>query len=185
MKRLALVLSLCLPLVYGSYAEYLSARQKFKLIESDRLRPGSRVALTAAELNSWVRQEIAESFPSGVREPHLALRNGAATGSALIDFGKVRRAQGNPPGWLMSKFLDGERPVEVFARIRSGGGHATVDVESVKVSGVVIEGRVLDFLIHNYLLSNYPDAKVGEAFELSHGIDRLDVKPAAVDVVIR
>jgi len=97
----------------------------------------------------------------------------------------VRRAQGHPPGWLMSKFLDGERPVEVTVRMRSGGGRATVDVESVKVSGVVIEGRVLDFLIHNYLLPNYPDAKVGEPFELAHGIDRLDVKPAAVDVVIR
>lgn len=184
MKRLALVLWLCLPLV-GSNAEYLSAVHKFKLIESERLQHGSRVALTAGELNAWVRQEIAEAFPDGVREPRLALANGAATGSALIDFGKVRRAQGKPPGWLMSKFLDGERPVEVTARIRSGGGRATVDVESVKVSGVTIEGRVLDFLIQNYLLPNYPDAKVGQPFELSHGIDRLDVKPAVVDVVIR
>jgi hypothetical protein len=85
----------------------------------------------------------------------------------------------------MSKFLDGERPVEVTARIRSGGGRATVDVESVKVSGVTIEGRVLDFLIQNYLLPNYPDAKVGQPFELGHGIDRLDIRPALVDVLIR
>jgi hypothetical protein len=185
MKRLALVLSLCLPLVYGSYAEYLAAQQKFKSIESERLRHGSRVALTAGELNAYVKQEIAEAFPAGVREPHLALGTGAATGSAFIDFGKLRRAQGKPPGWLMSKFLDGERPVEVNARIRSGGGRATVDVESVTISGVTIEGRVLEFLIENYLLPNYPDAKVGRPFELSHGIDRLDIKPAVVDVVIR
>ena len=75
--------------------------------------------------------------------------------------------------------------VECDATIRSGGGHATVDVQSVKISGVVVEGRVLEFLIHNYLLPNYPDAKVGRPFELHHGIDRLDVKPSAVDVVIR
>src|SRR5947209_5428211 len=185
MNRLALVVSVCLPLVYGSYAEYLSARQKFNLIEGERLRHGSRVVLTAGELNAYVRQEVTHSFPVGVREPSLTLATGAATGSALIDFGKLRRAQGNPPGWLMSKLLDGERPVEVNARIRSGGGHATVDVESVKVSGVTIDGRVLDFLIQNYLLPNYPDAKVGRPFELSHGIDRLEVKPAVVDVVIR
>jgi len=120
-----------------------------------------------------------------VRSPRLELANGAAVGSAVIDFGKLRRAQGKPPGWLMSKILDGERPVEVSASIRSGGGRATVDVQSVRISGVAIEGRVLDFLIQNYLLANYPDAKVGQPFELSHGIDRLDVKPAAVDVVIR
>jgi hypothetical protein len=185
MKRLALALWFCLPLTYGTSAEYLSAVQKFKLIESERLRHGSRVAFTTGELNAYARQEIAEAFPAGVREPRLALANGSATGSALIDFGKVRRAQGNPPGWLMSKLLDGERPVEVTAHIRSGGGHATVDVDSVKISGVTIEGRVLDFLIHNYLLPNYPNAKVGQPFELSHGIDRLDVKPALVDVVIR
>jgi hypothetical protein len=185
MRRLALVLSLAVPLLFGARAEYLSAMHKFKLLESERLQRGTRVSLTAGELNAYVRQEVADNFPAGVREPHLALSNGAATGSALIDFGKVRRAMGKPPGWLMSKFLDGERPVEVNARIRSGGGQATVDVESVKISGLTIEGRVLDFLIQNYLLPNYPDAKVGRPFELSHGIDRLDVKPALVDVVLR
>jgi hypothetical protein len=184
MKRLALVVPLCIAVLCGSYAEYLSAERKFKLIEGEQLRHGTRVTLTKAELNAYARQEIAESFPSGVREPHLDLGDGAAVGSALIDFGKVRRAQGKPPGWFMSKILDGERPVEVNARIRSSGGTATVDVQSVKVSGLVIEGRVLDFLIENYLLPNYPDAKVGQPFKLGHGIDRLDVKPSAVDVVI-
>jgi len=185
MKRLAVVLAVCVPLLCGSYAEYLSAQHKFRLIESDRLHHGSRVTLTKGELNAWVRQEIAESFPRGVRESRLELGTGTAVGSALIDFGQIRRQQGKPPGWLMSKILDGERPVEVTAAIRSSGGRATVDVQSVKISGIAIEGRVLDFLIHNYLLPNYPDAKVGQPFELSHGIDRLDVKPAAVNVVIR
>lgn len=184
MKRAALALAVCLPVLCSSYAEYLSASRKFKLIDSDRLRH-THVAVTAAELNAWVKQEIAANFPQGVREPRLVLSDGGGTGSLLIDFGKVRRAQGNPPGWLMSRFLDGERPVEVTVRVRSANGHATVDVVGVKVSGLVIEGRVLDFLIHYYLLPNYPDAKVGEPFDLAHNIDRFDVKPAAVDVVIR
>jgi hypothetical protein len=85
----------------------------------------------------------------------------------------------------MSKLLDGERAVEVSALIRSGGGNATVDVRSVKISGVTIDGRTLDFLIQNFLIPNYPDAKVGRPFQLSHGIDRLLVSPSAVDVLIR
>jgi hypothetical protein len=185
MKRLALAVAICLPILYNSYAEYLSATQKFKLIESERLRPGTRIALTSAELNAYVGQEAAASFPGGVRDTRLVLWSGGATGSALIDFGKVRRAQGNPPGWLMSKVLDGERPVEVRARIRSSGGRATVDVESVKVSGFAIEGRTLEFLIRYYLEPNYPNAKVGVPFELSHGVERVEVRTAAVDVVIR
>lgn len=185
MKRSALFLALCLPLVFGSTAEYLSAARKFQTIESEKLRPGSRITLTPAELNAYVRQEIAESYPDGVRGARLVLGSGTATGSAMIDFGKVRRAQGNPPGWLMSRVLDGERPVEVAAHIRSAHGECTVDVDSVKVGGVTIDGKLLDFLIRNYLLPNYPEARVGEPFELSHNIDRLEVKPGAVEVVIR
>jgi hypothetical protein len=185
MKRSRVVVLLCVPLLYGSYAEYLSAQRKFKLIEGERLQRGSRVTLTKSELNAYAQQEIAQSFPGGVRDARLELANGAATGSAMVDFGKVQRAQGKPPGWLMSKILDGERPVEVTALIRSSNGHATVDVQSVKISGVAIEGRVLDFVIHNYLMPNYPEAKIGQPFALNHRIDRLDVKPSAVDVVIR
>jgi hypothetical protein len=185
MKRPALALSFCISLLWGSYAEYVSAERKFKQIESERLRPRTRVTLTKGELNAYVQKSVAEAFPSGVRQPRLDLANGAATGSALIDFGKVRRAQGKPPGWLMSKILDGERPVEVAATIRSGGGNATVDVQSVKISGVTVEGRVLEFLIQNYLLPNYPEAKVGRPFALHYGIDRLEVKPSAVDIVLR
>ncbi len=184
MKRWACALAVSIPLLYGTYAEYLSASRKFRMIDSDQLRR-THVMITSGELNAWVKQEIAATYPQGVRDPRVVLADGGGTGSLVIDFGKVRRAQGNPPGWLMSKLIDGERPVEVTVRLRSGSGRCKVDVTSVKVSGYAIEGRVLDFLIHYYLLPNYPDAKVGEPFELAHGIDRLDVKPGAVDVVIR
>jgi hypothetical protein len=80
--------------------------------------------------------------------------------------------------------LDGERPVKVTARLESSGGRAQVDVQSVEISGMTIDGPVLDFLIRNYLLSNFPSAKVGERFELGHRIDRIEVRPAAVSVVI-
>ena len=49
---------------------------------------------------------------------------------------------------------------------------------------MAIEGRMLDFLIHNYLLPAYPDAKVGEPFELGHRIERIDVKPGVASVII-
>jgi hypothetical protein len=84
----------------------------------------------------------------------------------------------------MSKLLEGERPVSVTARIRSAGGTATVDVERVEISGIVIDGRTLDFLIENILLPLYPNAVVGRPFELGHRIERLDVEPRAVGVVI-
>jgi hypothetical protein len=162
-------------------SDYVSAKRKLDLIDGDRSRPGTRVELTAAELNAYVAHEA----PAGVHDPKLAVVSpGVTTATASIDFGQVRRAQGYAPGWLMSKLLDGERPVSVTARITSAHGQATVDVQRVVVSGVEIDGKTLDFLIQNFLLAMYPDAAVGRPFELGHRIERLDVQPAAVGVVI-
>ena len=174
------------PVVFGvaamaAYDNYLSAKQKLDLIEAGRLRTGARVNLTYPELDAWVAHEM----PDGVRNPRVVVSTyGVATGRAVVDFAKVRRAQGSPPGWLMEKLLEGERPVSVTARIRSSGGTATVDVERVEISGVTIDGNTLDFLIRNILLPLYPQAVVGKPFELGHRIERLDVAPAAVGIMI-
>ena len=160
---------------------YTAASEKFRLIESDRLRPGSRVTLTYPELDAWVAHEA----PNGVRNPHLqAMPNGSVKGSAMVDFAKVRTAQGQEPGWLLRRLLEGERPVSVTARVRSSAGTATVDVERVEISGLAIDGSTLDFLIQNILLPLYPDAAIGRPFELGHRINRLDIAPSAVGVVI-
>ena len=161
--------------------EYVSAKQKFDSIEGGRLRPGAHVTLSYPELTAWAEKEA----PRGVRNPRLrATERDVATGTALIDFAKLERSQGRQPGWLMSKLLEGERPVSVTARIRSSAGRATVDVERVQISGITIDGRTLDFLIQNFLLAMYPDAVVGKPFELGHRMERIDVAPAAVGVVI-
>lgn len=184
-KRVLLVLASAAALLLSAVSpEYQAVVHKFSLIEHDRLKPGSRVVLTPRELNAYAVQEVAEVAPDGVRNPRLDLGPGTATASALIDFGKLRRAEGKPPGRIMAYLLDGERPVTITTRIRSSAGTATVDVESVEISGVTIEGRMLDFLIRNYLLPAYPQAKVGQPFELGHRIERLDVQPSAVGVLI-
>jgi hypothetical protein len=85
----------------------------------------------------------------------------------------------------MSKLLEGERPVSVTARIRSAGGRATVDIQRVEISGITIDGRTLDFLIENFLLPMYPSAAISRPFEMGYGIDRLDVSPAAVAVLLK
>jgi len=183
-RRLWPLLALIFPLLGAPSADYLSVKHKFQLIQSEKLRPGSRVTLTSRELNAYVAAEIAENGLQGVRNPKLELGDGSATGAALIDFLKLRQASGNQPGWIMSKLLSGERPVRVTARLESAAGRAKVEVDRVEISGVAIDGKTLDFLIQHFLLPQYPDAKVGRPFELSFRIDHLEVKPNAVGVVV-
>jgi hypothetical protein len=181
MRRLWIVPVLFAAVAAAAYSDYSSAQQKIDTIESGRLRPGSRVQLTYPEISAWAAHEA----PAGVRNPQVrATTPGMATGTALIDFGKVRRAQGQAPGWLMSKFLDGERPVSVTARFSSGAGRATVEVQRVEISGLAIDGRTLDFLIQNIVLPMYPNAAIGRPFELGDRIERFDVQPAGVAVHI-
>jgi len=169
-------------LLSAAAGEYATAKHKLDLIDSDRLRPGASLQLTLAELNAYAAGEA----PAGVRDTRIRIpAPGQASGSATVDFLKLRRAQGAAPSWLMSKLLDGERPVSVAARLHSSGGYATVDVEEVTISGVTIEGRTLEFLIRDVLLPLYPDAAVGRPFELGHRIQSVVLTPAGVTVRIR
>ena len=170
-----------LALLFAPVSDYQSAERKIELIEKDQAPPNSRVVLTSRELNAYARHEA----PPGVRNVRLDLGTGSATGSADIDFLKVSEAKGgSPPNPLLAGLLEGERPVRVTARMRSGDGRATIDVTTVEISGISISGRALDFLIQHFLLPAYPDAKIGEPFELGHRIDRIEVQPTKVDVVI-
>lgn len=186
MQRIWPLALLAVPLLlFSARSDYSAAQHKFDLIENGRLKPGARVTFTERELNAYVEQELPKSVPEGIREPKLELGSGMATGSALIDFLKLEHSAGSPPNWIMRQLLQGEHPVTVTARIATANGRATVDVQSVAISGVTIEGRLLDYLIRNYLHAYYPDAKVGQPFDMSYRIDRVDVQPARVDVFLR
>ena len=179
-KYLLFASNVVVGVVFG-FDLYSSARQKVDLIESGRLLPGARIDLSLDELNAFAVKEA----PAGVRNPKLALADqGIVSGTAMVDFGKLRRAQGYQPGWLMSKLLDGERPVSARARIRSGGGKVTVEVERASISGIEIDGGTLNFIIENFVVPFYPEAMVGRPVAMGFRIDRLQVAPAGVAVLI-
>jgi hypothetical protein len=176
----ALLVAVCAPGAPDS--AYSSAGSKIASIEAEKAPAGSRVVLSLDELNAYARGELAAT--EGIREPRLELGTGRATGYALVDFPKLRRAMGQPMGWFLEKLLAGERSLRVDARITSGGGKATVFLELVEISGVAIKGETLDYLIRNYLWAYYPEATVNRPFELAHRIDRIEIDPSAVAVVI-
>ncbi len=162
----------------------LAVEKKFDLIRRHQVPPGSNVAIGKDELNAYVRAEAKKVAPEGIRDPRLELGTNRASGFALIDFPKLRQAQGKPLNWFMARLLAGERRVRVDAHIRSGSGKAVVDLDSVEISGITIRGNALDYLIRNFLWTYYPNAQVGRPFELAHRIDRLEVRPTEVQVIM-
>ncbi len=153
---------------------------KFDLIEQQRLKPGSRVVMSGAEWNAWVRSEA----PPGVTRPRVEFGVNRVTAFANIDFLKLGRATGETPNRILAALLEGDRPVTVTARVQSGNGRARVDLERVQVGGAAVEGRALDFLVQEFVMRNYPEAKVNQWFALPNRMDHLEIQPAGVAVVI-
>jgi hypothetical protein len=164
--------------------EYLSAKRKLELIETGRVARASTIAFSHNEINAYARARVQETAPGAVRNPRVELKRDGAVGIALVDFAKLRAAQGEKPGRLLSWLLSGEREVRVAVQLRAEAGRCQVDVERVDLSGVAIEGRALQFLIDNFLMPLYPDAKIGKPFELNHRVERIEVRPTNVFVRI-
>lgn len=163
----------------------VSTQKKFDQIAAGKLRPGTVVVFTQAELNAWARMKVPETIPQGLRNPQIELGSGEATGSALVDFLKMRNGQGKDTGWLMSKLIEGERPLKVWIRLTSSGGRATVFLTQVDLSDATLSGRTLDFLIDNFFRPLYPDARIGEPFDLDYSIERIEIQPTGVRVFIK
>ena len=187
MRRfLIAVLLLPASLLTASRSDYLSIKQKFRLIQRERLKPGTRVALSAGELNAYVAAELPKVAPAGIRAPSVELPgNNVAIGHATVNLAKLKAAQGDPPGWIMENLLDGDHELTVTAAVDSSDGFATVDLKRVEIDGLAIQGPALKFLIDNYLMPRYPDAKIGRPFQLDHRMERLELKPGVAYVVVR
>ena len=121
----------------------------------------------------------------GVRNPRVQLEAGAATGSAMMDFAKLGKAKGGATSSFLAMLLEGERPLKVSARLESSQGRATVHLTSVELAGVTASGALLDYLVKSFLLPRYPDAKIDQPFELGNNMERIDIQPDAVRVVIK
>ena len=147
---------------------------------------GSRIPFNNTEINDYVQWAIPTYIGPGVRNARVEVdAGGIVRGNADIDFLKLRQAEGENPGWLMSQLLSGERPVAITVKITSGQGKIRVDVQRVAVSGMVAEGRTLEVLINNFVVPTFPDIKVGKDFPLDYRIDRLDFRPGLATVVLK
>jgi hypothetical protein len=163
----------------------ISVSKNLDLIESGKAKPGSVFRFTPAELNAWVQVKAPTVVHDGFRQPRLVLGNGEATATALVDFVKVRHANGVETNWLVAKLIQGEKLVRATASLQSAHGKATVHLLRVEIGGLAVTGAPLDFLVQNFFLPFYPDAKIDEPFPLASNVDRIEVTPAAALVYMR
>jgi len=162
-----------------------SAQKKLDSIADRKLKPGASVTLTPAEINAWIHEKAVKAFPEGVRNERIHLGPGAADGTALIDLLKIGKNKGQEVNALIARLIEGERPLRILIRVASANGRCTVYLTRVELSGVALDGSLLDFLIKHFVQPRYPDIKINEPFDLDYNIDRIDIQPAGVRVLIK
>ncbi len=157
---------------------------KLDRIESGQVRPGSVIIFTPSELNAWAKKRVPEMY-QGVRDPSVQLGVGTATGSAFVDFLKMRQNEGLATNSLVAKLIEGERPLKVSIQLESGGGRATAHLTRLEISGIAVTGAALDFLVNRFLLPLFPDAKVNQPFDLRDNMERIQLRPEGVRITMR
>jgi phage tail sheath protein FI len=161
-----------------------SAQKKLDSISDQKLKPGSVVTLSPREVNAWIHEKAVKAFPEGVRNEHIDLGPGTADGNALVDLTKIGKSK-NSVNPLIARLIEGERPLRVAIRVESANGRATVFLTHVELSGVAIDGSILDFLIKHFVQPRYPDIKINEPIELDFNIERIEIQPMGVRILIK
>jgi hypothetical protein len=185
MGRLPTLVLLFARVLYADDAYFRSAEAKLDAIETGKMKPGAVVGFSLQEINSWARYKIPTIVPEGIRNQKVTLGTGNGTAYALMDFLKMRHAKGEATNWMLARMLEGEHPVTISIRVQSGGGECIVDLTKVEISGATATGTVLDFMVKTFFLPLYPNAKIGQKFEIGYGIDRIDLKPTGVRVTMK
>jgi hypothetical protein len=176
---------LALTLLFAGDQYFQSAEAKLDTIQDGKAKRGAVIVFSLQEINSWARYKVPEIVPQGIRNQKVTLANDSGTAYALMDFLKMRHAEGKATGWFMTRLIEGERPVTIAIHMESGGGYAKVDLTRVEISNAVASGTVLDFLIKTFFLPLYPTAHINEKFEIGYNIDRIDIRSTGVRVTMK
>ena len=180
--RPLLLLAATVSIVFAADPLADSAQKKLDSISDQKLKRGAVVTLSNREINAWIHEKAVKAFPEGIRNEHIELGPATADGNALVDLTKISKASVNP---LIARLIEGERPLRVAIRVDSSNGRCTVFLTHVELSGAAIDGSILDFLIKHFVQPRYPDIKLNEPIDLDFDIERIEIQPTGVRILIK
>lgn len=150
-----------------------------------RGKPAS-TPITEAELNSYLRYELADRIPVGVTDPWVSiLENGRIAGRATVDLERV--GQSRKSGGMLDPFnlLTGSLPLLVNGVLRTKNGVGTFAVESASISSVPVPIWMLQEIVSYYSKSAAAPngVAIDKPFVLPNGIREIQTAKGQATVV--
>ena len=170
-------------------SEESGARLERRLLEILRnaAEPSPDVRLTPLpepDVNAYLAHQAVPHLPVGIRAPSVRIGENSLSAEAVIDLDAIRESR-ERAGFDPIQFLGGQLAVTASGRIRSGGGVARVDVETVTVGGIPVPVNVLQELVRYF--TRTPDQPAGSRIDapipLPYGISELRLSPGLAVIV--
>lgn len=161
-----------------------AARLQAKIDKITRTGTGARgtrvrTPVTETELNSYLRYELGDRMPAGVKDPWVSIvGDGRVSGRAIVDLNEVKNSRKSGGGMLDPySYMTGSLPITIDGVLKSKNGVATFAVESAAISGVPMPVWMLQEIVTYY--SRSADAPQGitldKPFPLPSGIREIEL----------
>ena len=161
--------------------------RKFADILRHALEPSSEARLTPlpeSEVNAWLAHQGTPHLPVGIREPVVRIGGDRLSAEAVIDLDAIRESR-NRTTFDPVRYLGGQLAVTASGRVRSGGGVAQVEVETVTVGGIEVPVQVLQEVVRHF--TRTPEqpggTRLDEPIPLPYGITELRLSPGLAVIV--
>ncbi len=137
-----------------------------------------RIAVTEAEVNSYLGLRLLPRLPPGVSGLTVRLGKGVLEARALVDVDQVRaRLEGG--AWAPLSLLTGNVAVELASRIISDDGFARLEVQEVWVGSMPVPTSAVERLVAAWTRTaqNPEGFDILSPFRLPYSVKRVRVRP--------
>ena len=196
MKHLVLPILLAVSAVCVTFAENpvtrrdaASLQAKLTRITENSAGPQktpTQTPVTEAELNSYLRYEMADRMPAGVKDPWVSiLGESRLSGTATVDLARVAQSRKSTGMLDPFSYLTGTMPVAVNGMLHTKNGVGTFTLESASISGVPVPAWMLQEIVNHYSKSETSPQGVAldKPFVLPSGIREIQLARGQAIVV--
>ena len=145
---------------------------------------------TEEEVNSYLYYNLARQYPPGVSKVNVSFSPGAISGSAEIDFDKLKAARAGGPAYgrgprILNYLFSGTHAIASDGHFSAADGMGRLELNTVSIDGIPLPQPMVDYLIENYLRDRFPGFDLEKPFAMPYAIDRMQVSAQTVDVTTR
>jgi hypothetical protein len=149
-------------------------------------KASARIAITESELNSYLRYELGDQIPTGVKDLWVSiLGDGRLSGRATVDLRQIAQSRKSTGALDPFNYLGGSFPLAVDGVLRTKNGVGTFALDAATVSGVPVPSWMLQEIVSYYSKSSKAPQGVWieQPFVLPAGIREIQIARGQAIVV--